>query len=159
MWLKFGHYLKEIKPFSTELHDLHQYRYRRICEIRIFFTSQCSYIGSGAKYGKICYCSLKGSPGPDNTGTSNRRKLDVVIGLNGVCVGKWSWRRTIRRHIYVSQRASVPTRLGLWWSRDVWSEVRNSGAISLFGTFVLMNDFFFNLRQVLFCIHCQNALK
>jgi len=22
---------------------------------------------------------------PDNTGTSNRRKLDVVIGLNGVC--------------------------------------------------------------------------
>ena len=36
MWLKFGHYLKEIKPFSTELHDLHQYRYRRICEIRFF---------------------------------------------------------------------------------------------------------------------------
>jgi len=51
---------------------------------------------------------------PDNTGTSNRRKLDVVIGLNGVCVGKWSWRRTIRRHIYVSQRVSVPTRLGQW---------------------------------------------
>jgi len=61
---------------------------------------------------------------PHNTGTSNRRKLDVVIGLNGVCVGKWSWRRTIRRHIYVSQRASVPTRLGLRWSRDVWSEVK-----------------------------------
>jgi len=44
---------------------------------------------------------------PDNTGTSNRRQLDVVIGLYGVYVGKRSWRRYIRRHIYVSQRVGV----------------------------------------------------
>ena len=43
----------------------------------------------------------------------------------------------------------------------VMSEVKFEVAVPflLFGRFVLMNDFFCNLRQVLFCIHCQNALK
>jgi len=94
---------------SEELSEWPTLSKLQYCEVSLMLEGQEEPVvalkDSGAEISLIHQDLIKDRP--DNTGTSNRRQLDVVIGLYGVYVGKRSWRRYIRRHIYVSQRVGV----------------------------------------------------